>query len=237
MQDIWTMMWKEWKDMLFQGGGWRAWLRPLVMIGFLGVYLPLQIGSDWIHPSGTEAFVLLWVPFFLIISFVADAFAGERERHTLETLLASRMSDRAILFGKVGALLAYGWLMLVVTLALGLVLVDLFPASSHPGFYSLDFLLGILSLAVLVDLLAASAGVLVSLRTQTVRQAQQILSIGTLVVVVGGGILLQRLSSSISLSLSDSELFLLIFGVLAVIDVVLLAFALLRFQRAKLILS
>lgn len=74
-------------------------------------------------------------------------------------------------------------------------------------------------------------GVLVSLRTQTVRQAQQILSIGTLVGVVGGGILFQRLSGGISLSLSGAELFLLIFAALVVIDAVLLTFALLRFQR------
>jgi len=105
------------------------------------------------------------------------------------------------------------------------------PGISHPGFYPPDFLLGILALAVLVDLLAASVGVLVLLRTQTVRQAQQILSIGTLVGVVGGGILFQRLSGGISLSLSGAELFLLIFAALVVIDAVLLTFALLRFQR------
>ena len=34
---------------------------------------------------------------------IADGIPGERERHTLETLLASRLSDRSILLGKVMA--------------------------------------------------------------------------------------------------------------------------------------
>ena len=50
---------------------------------------------------------------------IADSFAGERERHTLETLLASRLSDRAILFGKIAACIAYGWLMAMLCVLVG----------------------------------------------------------------------------------------------------------------------
>ena len=34
----------------------------------------------------------MWFSLLLVINVVADSFAGERERHTLETLLASRLS-------------------------------------------------------------------------------------------------------------------------------------------------
>ena len=106
MSDLLTMMWKEWKDLLFQGG-WRAWIRPVLLVGILGVYLPLQAGLQWLDLSPLELFVVLWIPFFVIISFIGDAIAGERERHTLETLLASRISDRAILLGKVIVTVGY----------------------------------------------------------------------------------------------------------------------------------
>jgi len=47
MSDIWTMVWKESKDVLFQGG-WRSLIRPLFVIGIMGMYLPLQFGSQWV---------------------------------------------------------------------------------------------------------------------------------------------------------------------------------------------
>ncbi len=100
MSDILTMLWKESKDVLFQGG-WRSLIRPLIVIGIMGIYLPLQFGPQWVDLTPLGMLLLLWIPFFVIISFIGDVIAGERERHTLETLLASRMPDRAILLGKV----------------------------------------------------------------------------------------------------------------------------------------
>jgi ABC-2 type transport system permease protein len=106
MNDLITMMWKESKDLLFQGG-WKAWIRPVLLVGIMGVYLPLQVGIQWLTLSPIEIFVVLWIPFFVIITFIGDAIAGERERHTLETLLASRINDRAILLGKAIVMVGY----------------------------------------------------------------------------------------------------------------------------------
>ena len=103
MSDILTMLWKELKDVLFQGG-WRSLIRPLIVIGMMGIYLPLQLGPQWVDLTPLAMLLLLWIPFFVIISVIGDIIAGERERHTLETLLASRMPDRAILLGKVVAI-------------------------------------------------------------------------------------------------------------------------------------
>ena len=91
--------------------------------------------------------LLLWIPFFVIISFIGDAIAGERERHTLETLLASRMPDRAILLGKVIATVLYAWGMGVLSLLLGLVLVDLFRTQGDWMFYPLDLFVDALVLS------------------------------------------------------------------------------------------
>src|SRR5712691_4514829 len=184
MSDILTMVWKESKDLLFQGG-WKSLIRPLFVVGIMGIYLPLQFGPQWVDLTPIGMVLLLWIPFFVIISFIGDVIAGERERHTLETLLASRMPDRAILLGKVVTTVLYAWGMSVLSLLLGLVLVGLFRTQGHWMFYPLDRFVDALVLSLLVSVLAASAGVLVSLKVSTVRQAQQILSIGTLVLVFG----------------------------------------------------
>ncbi len=237
MSDLLTMMWKESKDLLFQGG-WRAWILPVLLVGIMGVYLPLQAGLQWLELSPIELFVILWIPFFVIISFIGDAIAGERERHTLETLLASRISDRAILLGKLIVTVEYAWGMALVGLLLGLVLVNLFRGHGSWAFYHpLDVLLEALALSLLSSVLGASAGVLISLRSATVRQAQLILSVGTLVLIFGGILALQALPASFVSSLSYSQFLLLMIAAIAVLDAILLGLSLVSFQRSRLILS
>jgi ABC-2 type transport system permease protein len=236
MSDIWTIIWKESKDVLFQGG-WKSLIRPLLLVGIMGIYLPLQFGPEWVKLSPMEMFLILWIPFFVIISFIGDAIAGERERHTLETLLASRMPDRAILLGKIVATVAYAWGMGVLSLLLGLVLVNLFRMQGRWMFYPADLLLETLALSLLTSVLGASAGVLISMRAATVRQAQQILSVGTLVLFFGGIIALQALPKNFVSSLSPNQIVLLAMAVIAVLDAILLGLSLVSFQRSRLILS
>lgn len=236
MNDIWTMMWKESKDLLFQGG-WRASIRPLLLIGIMGIYLPLQFGLQWLALSPIELFVILWIPFSVIISFIGDAIAGERERHTLETLLASRMPDRAILLGKIVTTVLYAWAMGVLSLLLGLVLVDLFRTQGNWMFYPLDLFVDAIILLLLTSVLGASAGVLISLRVSTVRQAQQILSVGTIVFVFGIIFVLRAVPASVFSSLTYSQFLLIAMAVIAVLDAILLGLSLVSFQRSRLILS
>lgn len=236
MGDILTIMWKEWKDSLFQGG-WRAWVRPGLLIGILGVAEPLVGKLAWMELSPIELVVFLWFAFFVIISIVADAFAGERERHTLETLLASRMPDRSILLGKVAIVVLYGWGVMVIGLFLGALVDNLAHGNGQFVFYPIDMLLFTLLLSLLVGTLGASAGVLLSLRISTVRQVQQMLSIGTL--VLGGAVvaLLQLLPRDFFVTFTPDQILWMAAGVVVLLDVLLLAFTLARFQRAKLILS
>ncbi len=237
MNDLLTMMWKESKDLLFQGG-WRAWIRPVLLIGILGVYLPLQFGLGWLELSPIEMYVILWIPFSVILSFIGDAIAGERERHTLETLLASRISDRAILLGKVIVTVGYAWGMALVSLLLGLVVVNLLSGHGSWAFYHpLDVFLEVLALSLLCCVLGASAGVLISLRSATVRQAQQILGIGTFVLIFGGVLALRALPATFISSLSYSQFLGLFIAVIAVLDAILLGLSLVSFQRSRLIVS
>ncbi len=70
-------------------------------------------------------FIWLWFSVFMVLSMVTDAFAGERGRHTLETLLANRLSDQAILLGRRAASVIYGWGMSIASILLGAVTVNI----------------------------------------------------------------------------------------------------------------
>jgi ABC-2 type transport system permease protein len=128
-----------------------------------------------------------WCPLLLSAGLVADTFAGERERDTLEALLASRLSDRAILFGKTAAVAAYGWAITLVCWIAGWLAAGLSqgaPAFALPPVILLSFPV----LSLLAAWYVACVGVLISLHAQSVRQAQQWMSmvmLCTLLVVAG----------------------------------------------------
>lgn len=183
LADVFAVARKEWQEYLRLRGSTRSTLVGiLIPLAVLGVYLPLQAGLEWVEsPLSLAAWA--WMPLIMASSVVADSFAGERERHTLETLLASRLTDRAILLGKILAAVSYAWILTLVLILLGLVTVNV---NAHAGrlllFAPTVWLAGAI-VGLLVALLISGIGVLVSLRASTVRQAQQTLSFATLFVV------------------------------------------------------
>jgi ABC-2 type transport system permease protein len=239
MKAISTMIVKETKE-LFSQGGLTGYLPTLVFLAMGGVVYPLISWSSWIQLGDLTIPLILFLTFQQVVSGAADSFVGERERHTLDTLLASRMPDRAILLGKIGALVGYGLGMNFSLLVLGWLAITLVHGREQLGFYPLDLLLLTLGLGLVVTILAASAGVLVSLRSATARQAQQMLAVGGLVVTFGATFglveLTSRLLPSWGIMLSLPQLLALLLGLLTFIDSIVLTLALERFQRSRLML-
>ena len=121
--DIITVARKELRELLIIGDPrGRSKFSLLIVIAIFGIVLPLQNGTDWIT-SPISIAVGAWIPLLWVSSIVADSFAGERERHTLESLLATRLSDRAILFGKLLASLVFGLLMTWTILLISLLTI------------------------------------------------------------------------------------------------------------------
>jgi ABC-2 type transport system permease protein len=237
MNDIRTMIWKETKDSILQGG-LTALVRPLLLMGILGIIFPLRFGLQWLALAPLVVGIVVYFPLLLVLSFVGDSIAGERERHTLETLLASRISDSAIVLGKIIVTTVYAWSTALLGLLLGLVVANLSKGQGSWQFYThVDLLLEVLGLSLLTGLLGASGGVLISMRSATVRQAQQLVLVAML-VLAGGGILLSRfLPADVISSLSESQLWLIAIAVLAVLDLILLGVSLVSFRRTRLMLS
>lgn len=171
--DIWTVARKEWREILAAGGGGgRGRWSFLIFLGLFGVFLPLQGGVDGVR-SGMSVIFFAWVPFLLVSNVIADSFAGERERHTLETLLATRLSDDSILFGKMLAGVMYAVGLSVASLALSVITVNVVFRPQPLVIYPPLLLVIALVVSVLGAVLASGIGVLVSLRASTTRQAQQ----------------------------------------------------------------
>jgi len=243
MQDLLTIVWKEWKEILLQRGTRiRPWMSLLVVVGVFGIYLPLQMGREWID-SPLTLVVWGWVPVFFVTSIIADSFAGERERHTLETLLASRLSDRAILFGKLATGVAYGFGLSLVCILLGIVAVNVVHRDPHgPLFFRPAVALGIFGLCFLGAGLAATGGVLLSLRATSVRQVQQTIGIALMALIFLPLAATRALppqwrerAAEAFRGASTLEVVLAAMGILAMIDAALLWAAMKRFRRARLL--
>jgi ABC-2 type transport system permease protein len=245
--DILTVMWKDRKGLMRQGGSrLRGAANQLLVVVMLAVMLPIQMGTDWFSHSLTlvAAFV---IPMLAVGITVPESFAGERERHTLETLLASRLPDRAILFGKLGLAIIYGWGMAVATLLLSAVVANAVGWKGQVMFFTPPILLANLGISLLASGLTAGLGVLISLRSATAMGATQALMMFLLVplmilqiaplllltVVPNGRAIFQQLLKS----LDFTQVMLVLAAVLLVVDVALLLVAMARFRRARLILD
>lgn len=242
LTDIWTVMRKELQE-AFNLGDRVGKFGILFMILSFGVLLPWQMGTAWVESPITLIY-WSWVPLFLVNAVVADSFAGERERHTLETLLASRLPDQAILFGKLLAALVYGVGLTWISLLAGLVTINLTYGAGRFLFYPPLVALGVIGISLLSGGLAASAGVLVSLRAKTVQQATQVLSIAVMLLIFVPTFGLQALPAawqerlwSIVSGWDVTQAVLVAIAVLALINGALIAAALRRFQRAQLIVD
>lgn len=243
--DIKTILWKEFRE-LFQARqgmfGRGGWISIAITVGLLGVLIPIQAGEDYVR-NPIHMIWWVWIPFLMVTYIVTDTFAGERERHTLETLLASRLHDQTILFGKIISVVLYGWGIAIIGLIVGLITVNLTAGKGRLLMYSPEATLAILVLSLLFALLSSAIGVLISLRSSTVRQAQQITGLISLVPILPivlldilPGAMIDNWMSRLS-QVNGSMVVLAAVGILAVIDLVFIALSMQQFQRARLILD
>lgn len=238
--DIFTIIWKEWKEFLVQRGSFRAnALSLIIIVGFLGVLPPLHTGIFWITSPGV-LILSVWAPFLLVSSVVPDSFAGERERHTLESLLATRLSDRAILFGKIFADVGYGWGLTLVILTIGLVTVNFAVKSEIILIYPTTICLNSLILSFLGAGLASGVGVLISLRAPSVRHAHQVLTaVGMLLLlvpVIGVMALPDDLIKRFTY-IGEINAKIVVIVILSLLNIVFLITAIIMFKRTRLVLD
>ncbi len=246
LADVLTVMGKEWRERRQSGNHTTSMRLLLVGLVVFGLVLPLQGGREWVTGGGA-LFAWIIAPTVLVMRTIADSFAGERERHTLETLLATRLPDRAILFGKLLTPLLWAWGVTQGLMLVSLVTVNIAFGQGTLLFFSPGVALAGMGFGVLVSMLLALAGVLLSLRAESVRQAQQTLSIAwvglailVLVLTVLAVLALEFVGVPVRAWVEAGSLMPLVFGaagVLALLDAGLLVLAMRRFRRSRLLLA
>lgn len=244
IHDVWTVVWKEWQEFrdqllsLRRGG-----LSALILALILGVVAPVQLGAEWVE----SRLIIGYWPFLaatMVSSLIADSVAGERERHTLETLLASRLSDSAILIGKIIAAVLYGVGFAVANLVIGLIAVNVAHGENGLIVFAPQRFIVTVVLTILASLLMAGIGVFISLRASTVKQAQQSFGIALIVLTMGPLLLFNALSYETRTALlsrlgrvGETRIEAYVVAGLFVLSVVVIGGALARFKRGKLVLD
>jgi ABC-2 type transport system permease protein len=242
--DVYTVARKEWlefRDQLLRLR--RGGLSAVIVLLMLGIVTPLQMGPLWL----TSPLMLAYWPLLssgMVSTLIADAFAGERERHTLETLLATRLSDTSILFGKILAAILYGLLFTFANIIVGVVTLSIAHLDRGPQVPPLAHIGFMLLLVTLACSTLAGIGVFISLKAATVRQAQQTLGIIMMVLFIGPVLFIQFLDSEDRLSLAArlgtmGTGRIVAWASLALLgaSIVLILMAMARFRRGKLTLD
>jgi ABC-type Na+ efflux pump permease subunit len=181
--------------------------------------------------------VYVFSPFFLIIPVMsssviaADSFAGEKERNTLEALLATPITDSELLLGKIlvsfipgMGVTVFGFILYVLTV--NVLTVDIFGQYIMP---TAPWLVLIFVLSPAIALLGVGTTVIISARVKGFRDAQQLSALLVLPVI---GLLFGQGSGYLMLG-SIAMITLALF--IGAIDVVVFRFGLRLFQRENIL--
>jgi len=134
-----------------------------------------------------------FAPFFLIIPIMAssviasDSFAGEKERKTIEALLATPISDSELLLGKALVSFVPAMIVTLASFAIYSIVIDLFSFPIFQGrllFPNLAWTILILGVAPTVALTGIGLTIMISTKAKGFREAQQISGILLLPVLM-----------------------------------------------------
>lgn len=141
--------------------------------------------------------IYFFAPFFLIIPLMAssvissDSFAGEKERKTIEALLATPISDEELFLGKMLVSFVPSMIVTIISFMVYTTVFDVMALGIFNGMLllpTIDWIMLIFGLAPTVALTSIGLTVMVSAKVKGFREAQQIsvvLLIPFLALIVG----------------------------------------------------
>jgi ABC-2 type transport system permease protein len=238
--------WAEWRTVLFVRGLPQPPLLPILLLtAAFAIYEPSRLGPEWAH-SGMMIFSsAVLVPALVAATLIVGAYAGERESRTLEPLLATPVSDVALLFGKMALPVFSGWAVSLVTLVIGIGFAQLaYPLAALPAFSSSASVF-VVALSFHISLLVAAVGTIVSLRAPTILVANQKLSAFLAPMLIGPAFIVGPIAPAlwkvqlarILVGIGASNAMLSVVILLAALNMAVIVVALRRFKRSTLILG
>ncbi len=204
--------------------------------------LPINIQTELSEYSAYEKtiyimLVYFFTPLFLLIPIISssviasDSFAGEKERNTLEALLATPLTDSELLFGKILVSLVPGISVTFLGALLYIGTVDILTFDIF-GRYILpttSWLVMLLTLVPAISLLGIGVAVIISSRVKGFREAQQlsaILVVPVLALLFGQASGILMLGSIVMIKLA---------AVIIIVDGIIFTIGIKLFQREKIL--
>jgi ABC-type Na+ efflux pump permease subunit len=211
-------------------------------LGALAANLPASVQAELAGLTEGQTIVYLmlvyiFAPFFLLIPamtssvIASDSFAGEKERKTIEGLLATPLSDGELMGGKIMVAFVPSMIVTLLSFTVYTVIID---ALSFGTFHRLimpniNWVLIIFLLAPAIAIAGIAITVIVSARVRGFREAQQlsILIILPIMALVVGQVF--------GLLLLIPVVILILFAIFVVIDVIILKIGLSMFEREEIL--
>ncbi|MEM2637267.1 MAG: ABC transporter permease subunit [Candidatus Korarchaeota archaeon] len=203
-------------------------------ISQLPEYIRTQLEGMTLNQVGIYLFaVFFFAPFFLILPVMSssviasDSFAGEKERKTIEALLATPLSDSELLFGKILVSFIPSMITTLGSFLLYSILIDVvtFPIFNRLLLPTPEWIAMIFGLAPLMSIAAIGLTVSISARVRGFREAQQISVILLLPIL---GLIFGQIFGVLILGVPA---ILILIGIMALVDFVLIKIGIAAFQR------
>jgi ABC-type Na+ efflux pump permease subunit len=188
--------------------------------------LPQNVQAQLANMTPTQVMIYIMAmyffsPFFLIIPIMAssvtgaDSFAGEKERKTIEALLATPISDTEMLLGKVLVSFIPAMVITLVSFFVYAIIVDVTTFSLFGSLLlpNLVWIIMILGVAPTLALCSVGLTVIISSKVKGFKEAQQI-SVVLLLPVLG--IVFAQISG---LMILGPEMLAALIGILALVDI------------------
>lgn len=229
MRDIILVCRKELAELFAPKSGRRAHVVTMAaQTAVFGGLIPYFMAPLWLNETPALSFIFLLLPLALSASQSALVFAGEKERGTLESLLATPLSMPSLFFGKALSVLVQVYAIVAASTALSLGALNLWVRNQGlegTFFYSGPALFALLGLSLALAIFATSAGVVVSLSSASVRAAQMtttLISLLCLLPLMAGWVTI-RFEWGVVLPAT---------AILLIVDAAVTVLALARFSRA-----
>lgn len=237
---IGAVMRKDLKEHRAEMLGTRAdKLRALVPLGMFGIFMPVVLGEMLVMPGALPTMAAVMAG-SATAARAGDSVAGERDRGTLEMLLTTPLADRDIVLGKIGALVVVGVLGALAAAAAMLPLLTWRHPSGVAAIANQGTLAATLVGAILVSVLVAALGVLVSTFAPSARAAQSRMATGMMTCLFLPLVLLGLLPETAldaveatARTLRPDLVVLTLTLVVVITDGLLAAMALRRFKRSR----
>jgi ABC-type Na+ efflux pump permease subunit len=213
-----------------------------VFIQTISQNLPANIQTmlQQLTPGQRATYVMLvyfFAPFFLIIPVMsssviaADSFAGEKERNTIEALLATPLTDSELLLGKILVSFIPGMGVTILGFILYTATIDFLTVESFGAYImpTVPWLVMIFVLAPIISLLAIGVSVIVSSKVKGFREAQQL---SALLIIPIMALLFGQATGYLVLG---STVMIILAAVLGVVDIIVFRIGLRLFHRENIL--